>query len=151
MTEESSRLKQLLDDMKDKVKDLKEDARMDYQNIIVLHFGMQSKLYKIMLTWDFGLNALYKNQYKDIKESLEDDYIFFKQALNSWKNQNSNPEIPQSKAFIAIYVEWLINILHHDILEVFHNLKSDPEKELLRRLITDYRDKLQIIYIDLEN
>ena len=151
MTEESSRLKQLLDDMKDKVKDLKEDARMDYQNIIVLHFGMQSKLYKIMLTWDFGLNALYKNQYKDIKESLEDDYIFFKQALNSWKNQNSNPEIPQSKAFIAIYVEWLINILHHDILEVFHNLKSNPEKELLRRLITDYRDKLQIIYIDLEN
>lgn len=151
MTQESSRLKQLLDDMKDKVKDLKEDARMDYQNIIVLHFGMQSKLYKIMLTWDFGLNALYKNQYKDIKESLEDDHIFFKQALNSWKNQNSNPEIPQSKAFIAIYVEWLINILHHDILEVFHNLKSNPEKELLRRLITDYRDKLQTIYIDLED
>ena len=151
MTEKSKRLKQLLKVIEDNEKNLTDTERMNYQNLKILHIGMQSKLYKIMLTWDFGLNALYKNQYKDIKESLEDDHIFFKQALNSWKNQNSNPEIPQSKAFIAIYVEWLINILHHDILEVFHNLKSNPEKELLRRLITDYRDKLQIIYIDLEN
>lgn len=151
MTDDSKRLIQLLKVIEGKEHDFKNKERMIYQNIKVLHLGMQSKLYKIMLTWDFGLHALNKNQYKDIKESLEDDYNFYKQALISWRNQNMIPEIPQSQELIDIYIEWLIEMLHHDIVGAFRNLESNPDMETLRRLITDYRDKLQRIYIDVED
>ena len=76
MTEKSKRLKQLLKVIEDNEKNLTDTERMNYQNLKILHIGMQSKLYKIMLTWDFGWNALQKNQYTDLQESLDDDADF---------------------------------------------------------------------------
>lgn len=104
-----------------------------------------------MLTWDFGWNALQKNQYTDLQESLDDDADFYKQALKSWMSLKPVPEIPQIEEFVDIYEQWLIEMLHHDIQDAFHNMINDPDKESLRRLITDYRDKLQHIYIDEES
>lgn len=148
MTEKSKRLKQLLKVIEDKEKDLTDNERMNYQNLKILHIGMQSKLYKIMLTWDFGWNALQKNQYTDIKESLDADSDFYKQALKSWKNQKPVRGIPQVEEIVDIYEQWLIEMLHHDLQDAFHPMRIDPDKESLRRLITDYRDKLQYVYID---
>lgn len=137
--------------IEDKEKNLTDTERMNYQNLKILHIGMQSKLYKIMLTWDFGWNALQKNQYTDLQESLDDDADFYKQALKSWMSLKPVPEIPQIEEFVDIYEQWLIEMLHHDIQDAFHNMINDPDKESLRRLITDYRDKLQHIYIDEES
>ena len=138
MTEKSKRLKQLLKVIEDNEKNLTDTERMNYQNLKILHIGMQSKLYKIMLTWDFGWNALQKNQYTDLQESLDDDAGFYKQALKSWMSLKPVPKIPQIEEFV-------------DIQDAFHNMINDPDKESLRRLITDYRDKLQHIYIDEES
>ena len=47
MTEKSKRLKQLLKVIEDKEKNLTDTERMNYQNLKILHIGMQSKLYKL--------------------------------------------------------------------------------------------------------
>ena len=88
---------------------------------------------------------------KYLQESLDDDADFYKQALKSWMSLKPVPEIPQIEEFVDIYEQWLIEMLHHDIQDAFHNMINDPDKESLRRLITDYRDKLQHIYIDEES
>lgn len=144
---EGNRIKQLLEEITDMEATFDIDEKMIWQNMKILHLGMQSKLYNIMLTWDFALAALNKGQCEDIVESLEDDHIFYERALNAWKNQNAIPNVSQSKQLIQSYTEWLIDMLHHEIVNAFHLSFSEENKEYLRRLICDYREKLKHIYI----
>lgn len=145
--EEGNRIKQLLEEITAKEAAFNIDEKMIWQNMKILHLGMQSKLYNIMLTWDFAPAALNKGQYKDIVESLEDDHSFYEKALNSWKNQGVITNVSQSKQLIEIYIEWLIDMLHHEIVNAFHLSYSEANNENLRRLICDYREKLKHIYI----
>lgn len=122
------------------------ECSKNYMEMKLLHCGMQSKLYNIMLTWDFGKTALEKNQISDIQESLKDDKRFLTNSFHAWDAIESSQSNELIKECATIYLTWIHDIQNLIIWSLFfEDVRKD--KEVLLRSIVEYRNDLQLIFL----